>query len=98
MGKENFVPVNAEENTFRKDTNEIFLILGNGAAGINAATAIRERNKTCNIVMISNENVLRYNRPMLTKSMIAKFDANQMAIHNEAWYKENNITNILIKM
>lgn len=97
VGRENFVPVDVEETNFRKDTKEIFLILGNGAAGINAATAIRERNKTCNIVMISNENVLSYNRPMLTKSMIAKFDANQLAIHNEEWYKENNITNILDK-
>lgn len=86
-----------EESNFKKDTNEIFLILGNGAAGINAAKAIRERNNTCNIVMISNENVLSYNRPMLTKSMIAKFDANQLAIYNEEWYKENNITNILDK-
>ncbi len=47
--------------------------------------------------MISNENVLSYNRPMLTKSMIAKFDSNQLAIYNEEWYKENNITNILDK-
>ena len=97
VGKENFVPVYEDEITFQKDTNEIFLVLGNGAAGINAAKAIRERNKTCNIVMISNESVLSYNRPMLTKSMIAKFDANQIAIHDEAWYKENNITNILDK-
>ena len=97
VGKENFVPVYEDETTFQKDTNEIFLVLGNGAAGINAVKAIRERNKTCNIVMISNESVLSYNRPMLTKSMIAKFDANQIAIHDEAWYKENNITNILDK-
>ena len=97
VGKENFVPVYEDETTFQKNTNEIFLVLGNGAAGINAVKAIRERNKTCNIVMISNESVLSYNRPMLTKSMIAKFDANQIAIHDEAWYKENNITNILDK-
>lgn len=97
VGRENFIPVNVEENNFNKNTNEIFLILGNGAAGINAAKAIRERNNACNIVMISNENVLSYNRPMLTKSMIAKFDANQLAIYNEEWYKEHNITNILDK-
>ncbi|MCC3869094.1 FAD-dependent oxidoreductase [Terrisporobacter mayombei] len=97
VGRENFIPVNVEESNLKNNTNEIFLILGNGAAGINAAKAIRERNNTCNIVMISNENVLSYNRPMLTKSMIAKFDANQLAIYNEEWYKENNITNILDK-
>ena len=97
VGKENFIQVDVDETDFKQDTNEIFLILGNGAAGINAAKAIRERNTTCNIVMISNENVLSYNRPMLTKSMIAKFDANQLAIYDENWYKENNITNILDK-
>ena len=97
VGKENFIPVYEDESTYTNNTNEIFLILGNGAAGISAAKAIRERNKTCNIVMVSNEDVLSYNRPMLTKSMIAKFDANQIAIHDEAWYEENKITNILSK-
>ncbi len=97
VGRENFIPVVSDEGNFKKDTNELFLILGNGAAGINAAKAIRERNTTCNIVMISNENVLSYNRPMLTKSMIAKFDSNQLSIYDEQWYKENNITNILDK-
>ena len=97
VGKENFIPVYTEESNFKKDTEERFLILGNGAAGINAAKAIRDRNKTCHIVMVSNENVLSYNRPMLTKSMIAQFDASQLAIHKEQWYKENNITNVLDK-
>lgn len=97
VGKENFIPIYTEESNFQKDTDERFLILGNGAAGINAAKAIRDRNKTCHIVMVSNENVLSYNRPMLTKSMIAQFDASQLAIHKEQWYKENNITNVLDK-
>lgn len=95
VGKENFITVEVDENEYKKNTNEIYLILGNGAAGISAATAIRERNKTCSIVLVSNESVLGYNRPMLTKSMIAKFKPEQIAIHDEAWYKENNITNVL---
>ena len=97
VGKENFITVEVDENDYKKNTNEIYLILGNGAAGISAAAAIRERNETCSIVLASNESVLGYNRPMLTKSMIAKFKPEQIAIHNEAWYKENNITNVLDK-
>jgi flavorubredoxin/NADPH-dependent 2,4-dienoyl-CoA reductase/sulfur reductase-like enzyme len=97
VGKENFITVEVDENDYKKNTNEIYLILGNGAAGISAATAIRERNETCSIVLASNESVLGYNRPMLTKSMIAKFKPEQIAIHNQAWYKENNITNVLDK-
>jgi Uncharacterized flavoproteins len=97
VGKENFITVEIDENDYKKNTNEIYLVLGNGAAGISAATAIRERNETCAIVLVSNESVLGYNRPMLTKSMIAKFKPEQIAIHDEAWYKENNITNVLEK-
>jgi len=94
-GKENFVQFEVEESNYKKNTNEIYLILGNGAAGVSAATAIRERNETCSIVIASNENVIGYNRPMLTKSMIAKFNPGQIAVHDEAWYKENNIINVL---
>ena len=55
VGKENFVPVDAEESSFRKDTDHFYVILGNGAAGLSAAKAIRERDKTGSVIMISNE-------------------------------------------
>ncbi len=95
VGKENFIPVEVEDSEYKKATNETFLILGNGAAGVSAANAIREINESCKIIMISNESVLPYNRPMLTKTMIAKFNPSQIQIHDEAWYKEKNITNLL---
>lgn len=97
VGKENFVPVEVEEVSYRNDTSEFYLILGNGAAGVSAAEAIRERNKTCSIVMVSNESVLSYNRPMLTKSMLASFNPSQLAIHDEQWYQDRNIINVLDK-
>ncbi|WP_411681267.1 FAD-dependent oxidoreductase [Clostridium thailandense] len=97
VGKENFIPVEVSDTDYKNNTNETFVILGNGAAGISSATAIRERNDGCTIILVSNEEVLGYNRPMLTKSMIAKFDVTQIAVHDEAWYKENNIKNILGK-
>lgn len=97
VGKENFVPVEIEEVSYRNDTSEFYLILGNGAAGVSAAEAIRERNKTCSIVMVSNESVLSYNRPMLTKSMLASFNPSQLAIHDEQWYQDRNIINVLDK-
>lgn len=42
VGKENFVPVESETTAYRKDTSNLYAILGNGAAGFNAAKAIRE--------------------------------------------------------
>ena len=56
-----FIEIIEENITFRKDTNESFVVVGNGAAGFYAVDAIRKRNKTCKIYMISNEQELTYN-------------------------------------
>ena len=66
VGPENFVEVEAEENEFSNDTKNFYIILGNGAAGHYAAEAIRKRDRTGTITMISNEPYRTYNRPMLT--------------------------------
>lgn len=97
VGKENFVPVDAEESSFRKDTDNFYVILGNGAAGLSAAKAIRERDKTGSVIMISNEAYPTYNRPMLTKSMVAELDAKEILVEPESWYQENNIHVLLEK-
>ncbi len=95
MGREFFVPYEEQATTFHKNTNEVMVVLGNGAAGISAAQAIRERNETCSIYMISTEGEYSYNRPMLTKSLSTLLNAEEIAIHERSWYRDNNITNIL---
>lgn len=97
VGKENFVPVDVEDTTFRNDTKEFYLVLGNGAAGLSAAKAIRERDKTGSVVIASNEPYSTYNRPMLTKSMVAELNAEEIAVENASWYEENNIYQVLGK-
>lgn len=91
VGRENFVPVEVEETTFTNNTKEYYVILGNGAAGYYAAKEIRERDKTGTVVLISNEPCLSYNRPMLTKAIVAGLDAEQIAISGREWYEENNV-------
>ncbi len=97
VGKENFVPVEAEEVRYTNNTKDFYVIIGNGAAGLNAAKAIRERDKTGSVIMISNEPYSTYNRPMLTKSIMADLDADQIAVQEAAWYEENNIIQLLGK-
>lgn len=97
VGRENFVPVEVEENQYTNDTKNFYVIIGNGAAGLNAAKAIRERDKTGSIVMISNEPYSTYNRPMLTKSIMADLDENQIAVQEASWYEENRIIQVLDK-
>lgn len=97
VGRENFVPVEAEETSYRNDSKEFYVILGNGAAGLNAAKAIRERDKTGSIMMISDEEYPTYNRPMLTKSIMADLEINQIQVENGKWYEDNQIFQVLGK-
>lgn len=97
VGPENFVPYEEEDKKFRKDTEELYLILGNGAAGVSAAEAIRERNSTCSIVMVTKEEVLPYSRPMLTKAVMGKDEREELLLHDPAWYEEMRILNLTEK-
>lgn len=97
VGKENFVPVEVEENQFTNNTDSFYVIIGNGAAGLSAAKAIRERDKTGSVMIISNEPYSTYNRPMLTKSLMAELDADQIAVQENAWYEEHQIYQVLGK-
>lgn len=95
VGKEHFIPADAEENTFFHDTKEYYVILGNGTAGLNAAKAIRQRDRTGTVIMISNEPYPSYNRPMLTKSMLASLTPDQIAVETTQWYEKNRIYQML---
>ncbi len=95
VGREYFIPYDGEEVLFRKDTQETFIILGNGAAGISAAEAIRERNDTGRIIIISKEAELSYNRPLLTKKLTTFNSSEEILMHQPDWYEENQITNYL---
>lgn len=97
VGIEHFVPYEGAEKKYQRNTKELFLILGNGAAGLSAAEAIRERNSTCSIVMVTDEEYLPYSRPMLTKSMAAKILRQELYLHPSSWYEENRILNLMGK-
>ncbi|WP_077611472.1 FAD-dependent oxidoreductase [Clostridium sp. Marseille-P2415] len=94
VGPENFVPYGEEEQEFHKDTEELYLILGNGAAGVSAAEAVRDRNSTCSIVMVTKEDSLPYSRPMLTKAVMGKDEREELLLHDPAWYEERRILNL----
>jgi NADH oxidase (H2O-forming) len=88
---EQFIEIDTEIVNFRNDNFEKVIIIGNGAAGIAACEAIRARNKTCPIEMISKENVISYNRPMLTKGILSRFEMQTLFIKPYDWYAANNV-------
>ncbi|MGB7594017.1 MAG: FAD-dependent oxidoreductase, partial [Erysipelotrichaceae bacterium] len=88
---EAFIEIPYNEITFSSESQESILILGNGGAAVNAAEAIRARNKVCTIEIIGDEDQLAYNRPMLTKNFFADYKQDEFLLKTAEWYKENNI-------
>ena len=81
-GPEFFEPVEDSGSGFSADTQQRYFILGSGPAAVNAAEAIRKRDATGNILILSEEEVLPYNRPMLTKNMFSEPQQDKFAIKN----------------
>jgi NAD(P)H-nitrite reductase large subunit len=68
-----------------------YLIIGNSAAGINAADAIRANDKKGNITIISNEEFGAYGRPMISYYLSGKVKLENMHYRNEDFYKSRDI-------
>lgn len=92
VGMDKCVPVEEEAVGHREDTNRRYIIAGGGIAALSAAEAIRRRDQTGTIVMVSAEGCLPINRPMLSKNMtIAARVKDSLLVKQPEWFQENNI-------
>ncbi|HPF18744.1 MAG: FAD-dependent oxidoreductase [Eubacteriales bacterium] len=72
-----------------------YVVLGNGNAGFTAAKTIRENDKTGSILILSEESVLTYSRPMLTKTPLRTYDLKKTILYPNAWYEDKEIDVLL---
>ena len=93
-GSDQFVEIEREETTYKIDKEETYVIIGNGAAGFYAAKAIKERNESAIIKLVSNEPVHSYVRTQLSDLITEDID-DSFYLARSNWYKENNIIEIL---
>ena len=93
-GSDQFIEVPREESTYKIDKEETYVIIGNGAAGFYAAKAIKERNESAIIKLISSEPAHSYVRTQLSDLISEEID-DSFYLAKEKWYKENNIIEIL---
>ncbi len=92
VGLDQCIPAEEEVVTYFKDTDRRYLIIGGGIAAVSAAEAIRRRDTTGTIDIITAEETLPINRPMLTKDMqTAILRPEEMLVHSADWYEERNI-------
>ena len=66
------------------------LIVGGGAAGLNCAETLRQSNFTGEIVMISDEKRLPYDRTLLSK-VLATGNADKLSLRDSGFYDETDI-------
>ncbi|MCD7762162.1 MAG: FAD-dependent oxidoreductase [Lachnospiraceae bacterium] len=93
VGLDQCVPVEEEEISYQKDSDMRYVILGGGVAGASAAEAIRKRDQTGEILIISAEDYMPIHRPMLTKNLsIADAPDEELYLHPAGWYEERRIS------
>ena len=96
VGLDQCIPAEEDAVAFTCDTDRSYLILGGGVAAVSAADAIRKRDKTGTITILSAERELPINRPLLTKDLRAAIDQPEaMLFHEQAWYDEREIRMVL---
>jgi nitrite reductase (NADH) large subunit len=67
------------------------VIIGAGIAGVSAAEAIRRSAPNAEITLVSNELELPYYRLNLTRYLAGEVPPDQLPLHPESWYSENQI-------
>ena len=70
---------------------EKVLIVGNGAAGMEVASRIREKNKTVEITIFTEEPYHFYSRIHLSTFIGDNSSAEDITIYPKSWYEKNNI-------
>lgn len=69
----------------------MYVIIGNGPAGYYAADTIRKNDDTAAIHIISEDKLLTYFRPQLSKLIGFPMDESKFLLSPENWYTERNI-------
>ncbi|MDD4316457.1 MAG: FAD-dependent oxidoreductase [Clostridia bacterium] len=87
-----FSPYEEQQPSFSKDTDESFVIIGGGIAALQAAKAIRARNKTAAVTLIFSDTKIPYNRPALSDVLSGELKFSDIVLENYNYYKNNNIT------
>lgn len=94
VGEENFVPVEANVVTYRNDTERTYVILGSGRAAVSAAEAIRARDESGYITMVSLEKETPYNRTLLTKAMFANLEPKDYNFIGPDWFEKMKVRRV----
>lgn len=72
-----------------------YLIIGNSVAGINCMEGIREIDKHGKIIVVSDESITNYSRPLISYYLGGKIEEGKMAFREPDFYKKNSVELLL---
>ncbi|MDD4803346.1 MAG: FAD-dependent oxidoreductase, partial [Syntrophomonas sp.] len=90
VDSDNFVAESLGDE-FTNNTNENFVIIGSGIAALSSAAAIRERNATAAITLLTEEKVKTYYRPALSDYLSADLPDDKLYVYGEDWYEDKKV-------
>lgn len=67
------------------------VIIGGGAAGDAAASALRERDSKASLTVLSEEDLPFYTRLRLPDYLAGRVDRRRLVLHDEDWYRRRDI-------
>ncbi len=68
-----------------------YIIIGNGAAGTEAAKAIRKRDTQAEIMIFTQEHYPFYSRPRIPELLAKEVSVEEIFVYNREWYHKNKI-------
>lgn len=72
-----------------------YLIVGNSVAGVNCIEAIREVDEKGEIVVVSEENIFNYSRPLISYYLGGRIGIDKLPFKEKRFYEENKVDLIL---
>lgn len=68
-----------------------YIIIGNGAAGMAAAEAIRDKDPEGEVVIYTNEDRYNYSRPRIIEYLNGTFPGEKLTIRGKEFYEKKNL-------
>lgn len=68
-----------------------YVIVGNGVSAIGAIEGIRQYDKEGKILVVSDEKVPTYGRPLISYYLADKIKLDTMPFRSEEWYRDNGV-------
>lgn len=89
-GREAFQKIE-EKAAYQNNTDNFYVIVGGGIAGVEAAKALRQRDATASITLVSAEAHYPYNRPTLSNVMAKGLSCDEIMLEQPNFYTEHKI-------